>query len=98
VVTYSPQDGREAEVEKLIKTHFATLLRLRLVTGDPHVTYRDADKDGKPIFVDILTWKSHAAPDSVPPEVQAIWQKMENAVSRRGDRRGIEFHEVQRLQ
>lgn len=97
VVTYSPAAGKEAEVSKLIARHWATLVRLRLVTRDAHVTYRDKDAGGKPIFVDLLTWKSHAAPDSAPPEVEKIWSAMEAAVEKRGERRGIEFHEVERL-
>lgn len=97
VVIYSPRAGKEAEVDKLIRTHFATLKRLRLVTADPHVTYRDKDEGGRPIFVDILTWKSHAAPDDVPPEVQTIWTAMEAACEKRDGRRGIAFHEVERL-
>jgi hypothetical protein len=97
VVTYSPQPGKEPAVEKLIRDHWAAVVRLHLVTGDPHLLYRDVDKDGLPIFVDILTWKSHAAPDNAPPEIEAIWAKMEAAVVKRGERRGIEFHEVQRL-
>jgi len=97
VVIYSPKAGKEADVENLIRRHFATIQRLRLVTADPHVTYRDKDETGKPILVDILTWKSHAAPDSVPAEVETIWAAMEAACEKRDARRGIAFHEVERL-
>jgi len=94
VVTYSPKPGREAEVERLIGEHFATVQRLGLITADPHVTYRDNDEGGKPILVDILTWKGHEIPDDAPAEVRAIWKSMEGAVETRGKRRGIALHEV----
>ena len=97
VVVYSPQAGKEAAVDDLIRLHFATVRKLRLVTADPHVTYRDKDAGGRPIFVDILTWKSHAAPDDAPAEVRAIWVKMEAACEKRDGRRGIDFHEVDLL-
>jgi hypothetical protein len=97
VVTYAPQPGKESEVEGLIRGHFATIARLRLATKDPHITYRDKDAAGRTIFVDILTWKSHATPDAAPPEVEAIWAQMEAAVEKRDGRRGIEIREVERL-
>jgi len=97
VVTYSPRDGKEADVEKLIRKHWATLVRLKLVTSDPHLLYRDKDKDGLPVLVDVLTWKTHGTPDNAPAEVEAIWSQMEAACGKRGDRAGIEFHEVERL-
>jgi hypothetical protein len=97
VVTYAPRPGKESEVEGLIRGHFATVTRLRLATGDPHITYRDKDAAGRTIFVDIFTWKSHAAPDGAPPEVAAIWAKMEAAVEKRDGHRGIEIREVERL-
>jgi hypothetical protein len=85
VVTYVPQPGKAAEVQQLILEHWATLKRLDLVTADPHLLYRDGDK-----FVDVLTWKSGDIPDNAPPDVLAIWKKMNAAVVKDG----IQFHEV----
>jgi hypothetical protein len=97
VVTYAPKPGTEADNEALVRAHFATVTKLHLVTRDAHVTYRDKDAAGRPIVVDILTWKNHAIPDNAPAELLAIWTKMEAACEKRDGHVGIAIREVQLL-
>jgi hypothetical protein len=91
LVTYRPQVGSAEKLEQLIARHGATLQRLGLITADPHLTFRAADDAGKPILLDLLTWKDDAIPDNAPAEVTAIWDEMQKLVEKRDGRRGIEI-------
>src|SRR5262245_24933492 len=62
IVTYRAKTGKEAQLEKAIQNHWATIKRLGMVTGDLHMLFRGEDEPGKTMFVNILTWKDHAAP------------------------------------
>jgi hypothetical protein len=98
LVTYRPQAGNAEKLEQLIARHGATLKRLGLVTADPHLTYRAADSSGKPIVLDLLTWKDDAIPDDAPAEVRAIWGEMQKLVEKRDGRPGIEILIVKPVQ
>ena len=91
LVTYRPQAGNAEKLEQLIARHGATLQRLALVTSDPHLTFRASDSSGKPILLDLLTWKDDAIPDNAPAEVSAIWAEMQKLVEKRDGRPGIEI-------
>jgi len=93
VVTYRVRPGKEDDVARAIAEHWATVRRLGLVLPWPHLTLRGADENGAPIFLDVLAWKDHDAPDSAPAEVRAIWDRLEALCEKRGGRRGIEFPE-----
>jgi hypothetical protein len=94
VVTYRPKAGKEAELEALIQRHWKTISGLGMVLPEPHLLFRGQDGNGATFFVNIITWKTHAAPDSASPEVEAIWTAMQADIERRDCRRGIEFDEV----
>ncbi|HZF09004.1 MAG TPA: hypothetical protein VFE33_09465 [Thermoanaerobaculia bacterium] len=94
LVTYRPQAGNAEKLEQLIARHGATLQRLALVTSDPHLTFRANDSSGKPIVIDLLTWKDDAIPDNAPAEVRAIWDEMQKLVEKRDGRPGIEILNV----
>ncbi len=93
--TFRPQAGKEDELLKTMNQNWATLRRLGLVLAEPHLMLRGKDDSGKTIFVEILTWRDHEAPDHVPPEVQAIWKQLQTLVEDRGGHRGIEFPEFE---
>ncbi len=74
-----------------------TIQRLGMVLPEPHLLYRGQDAKGSTFLVNIITWKSHDAPDTAPAEVTAIWKAMEQNVEKRDCRRGIEFDEVSEI-
>ena len=94
LVTYRPIAGKEDATQDLIQRHWETIKRLGLVTGDPHQLYRASDAARHAYFVDILTWKSHEAPDTAPTEVRAIWKEMRAAVEDKPGLPGIDIVEI----
>jgi hypothetical protein len=93
LVTHRVREGKEAAYARVLAREWSTLRRLGLVLERPHVVLSGVDESGRPIFVELLTWKDHDAPDNVPPEVEQIWNEMETLVERRLGHRGIEFPE-----
>jgi len=87
--------GKEDELARVMARAWAAYRKFDLVLPQTHLLMRGVDGAGRPFFVEILTWKSHDAPDHVPPEVQKIWAEMEGLCEKRDGRRGIEFYEVQ---
>ena len=94
MATFRAAPGKEDQLEKVIRRHWATVRRLGLVSGDLHLLFRSEDEPGKAMFVHIFTWKSHSVPDDAPPEVEKIWDEMTPLVEKRGGHRGIEFPEM----
>lgn len=90
MVTYRPQAGKEKELEAILSDQRALLAKMNLTAPKtPHLLMRD----GK-AYVEVFTWKSHATPDNAPPELLAIWKRLNAAVEKTN---GLEFHEVQPL-
>lgn len=95
VVTYHVREGKEAEMEKLMREdHWPLLKRLALVRDTPHVLLRGKESGGKPYLREILTWRDHDTPDNAPPEVEAVWKRMYEFVEKRGSAPAIEIEEV----
>jgi hypothetical protein len=93
--TLRARAGNEAELQKALIEEWATLRRLGLVLTDPHVLLKGQDESGKTIFVEVLTWRDHDAPDHAPAEVEAIWKHLESLCEPRLGHRGIEFPEFE---
>lgn len=93
LVTHRVREGKEAEYAKILAREWSTLRRLGLVLERPHVVLSGTDESGKPIFVEVLSWKDHDTPDNVPAEVGEIWKQLETLVEKRGAHKGIEFPE-----
>lgn len=91
--TFRPRAGQEDELLRTMNQNWSTLRKLELVLPEPHLILRGKDDSAKTIFVEILTWRDHQAPDQAPPEVQAIWKHMQTLVEDRAGHRGIEFPE-----
>lgn len=89
------KSGKEDELRKTLAQEWTTLRKLSLVLADPHVLLKGKDDSGKPIFVEVFTWRDHDAPDHVPPEVQTIWTHMQSLVEARDGHKGIEFPEFE---
>jgi hypothetical protein len=94
MVTLRPKAGAEAELARIVASHWAAARRLDLVHGEPHVTLRTRDADGRPVFVDIFTWRDASVPDNAPAEIRTIWNAMNAAVESRAGRPGLEIAEV----
>ena len=93
LVTHRVQVGKEAEYAKFLELEWSTLRRLGMVLERPHVVLRGTDESGRTIFVEVLTWKDHDAPDNAPPEVEQFWKDLEARAEKRLGHRGIEFPE-----
>ena len=98
VVTFHVREGKEAEMEKLLREeHWPLLRRLSLVRESPHVLIRGKEVGDKPYFREVLTWRDHDTPDNAPPEVEAVWKRMYDFVEKRGSASAIEIEEVDLL-
>jgi hypothetical protein len=98
VVTFHVREGKEAEMEKLLREdHWPLLRRLSLVREAPHVLVRGKEAGDKPVLREILTWRDHDTPDNAPPEVEAVWKRMYDFVEKRGSAPAIEIEEVELL-
>lgn len=78
MVTAKAKPGHEAQLESVLKKHWATIKRLDLVTTDEHQLFRS---DGG-VYIDIFTWKSGAIPDNPPAEVLGVWKEMNDAAAK----------------
>ncbi len=95
MVAFYPQAGKADEVEALIWEEWETNRRLGLVANNVHHLYRGQSETGQTVLYDMFTWKDHATPDHAPPEVKAIWRKMNAAVEKRNGQPAIEIVEVE---
>ena len=96
-VTYHVQQGKLDEFLAVLKEHYPACRKLGLVLAQPHIILSGKEDGGKPVVIEILTWKDGDAPDSVPehhPEVKKIWDRLNALVEKRGDKRGIEIDEM----
>jgi hypothetical protein len=87
---------KPAEIDAFLKMmpEYWTALRERnMVIPAPHVLLR-GEENGKPIVVEILSWRAHGVPDDVPPAIQAYWDRMNAMVEARDGHKGIEFPEM----
>jgi hypothetical protein len=90
-VTYRFSPASEAALHATIDEHWATLVRLNLVTGE-HAIYRGSNS-----FLEIFTWRDDSIPDNAPAEVRAIWRRMNTLVDSSGGKSGLEISAVERV-
>ena len=76
--TYRVKDGKEADFLRLLEKHWPTLRNVGLATDEPAQVFRSKDKAGKPVFIEMFSWKDAAAPDVAhqTPEVMSVWEPM----------------------
>ena len=91
MITFRAKAGADADLARVIASHWATAQRLHLVLDTPHLTLRASD--GKQ-FVEILTWKDGSVPDDAPAEIRAIWDEMNRLVEPRGGAAGLTIDRV----
>jgi hypothetical protein len=78
---------------KLMPEYWAALRSQNLVLAEPHILLR-GEENGKPIVVEVFSWKNHDVPEHVPPAIQAYWDKINKMVEDRDGHNGIEFPEM----
>src|SRR5947207_748994 len=96
-VTYHVQPKKLDEFLGVLKQHHPACLKLGLVRAEPHLILSGKEDGGKPVVIEILTWKDSDAPDSVPghhPDIKKIWDRLNALVEKRGERPGIDIEEM----
>jgi hypothetical protein len=100
VCLYRVAPGNEGAFTAVLARHWPTLHSLGLVTAARPVHYRGKESDGRPLFVEIFTWKDAASVEIAHehPAVMAVWEPMGKLTESRGGRPAMEFPHVQPLQ
>src|SRR5437899_12917897 len=97
-VTYHVQTGKLEEFLSVLKQHHPACRKLGLVLAEPHLILSGKEDEGKPVVIEILTWKDGDAPDSVPkhhPDIKKIWDRLNALVEKRGEKPGIDIDEME---
>jgi hypothetical protein len=96
--TYRVPAAAEKAFVKLLKAHWPTLRRLKLVGPAKPVILRAAEKAG-PVYIEIFDWASMAAVDAAhhAPEVAAIWDGMGRLCRPRAGKPPMEFPHFDRV-
>ena len=73
IAAYSPREGREKDLQALIREHVPTLRRLRLATDRPVIAMRAGDGT----VLEIFEWASQAAIEAAhaEPAVLELWER-----------------------
>jgi hypothetical protein len=71
---YKPNEGKETELQEILKDHIPTLKDLELITDRAPATLRA--KDGT--IIEVFEWKSHDAVETAHkhPAIGQLWGKM----------------------
>ena len=96
-VTYHVQPGKLDEFLSVLKRHHPACRKLGLVLAEPHLILSGKEDGGKPVVIEILTWKDSDAPDSVPghhPDIKKIWDRLNALVEKRREKPGIDIDEM----
>src|SRR3989475_9900899 len=96
-VTYHVQPGKLEEFLSGLKQHHPACRKLGLVLAKPHLILSGKEDGGKPVVIEILTWKDSEALDSVPGhhlEIKKIWDRLNALVEKRGEKPGIDIDEM----
>lgn len=93
MATYRVKPAQIDAFLRMMPDYWAALRERDMVIPSPHVLLR-GEENGKPIVVEVLSWKAHGIPDDVPPEIQAYWDRMNAMVEARDGHKGIEFPEM----
>jgi hypothetical protein len=78
---------------QLMPKYRAALRENNLVTAEPYLLLQ-GEEDGKPLVVEVFSWRNHEIPEHVPPEIQVYWNRINTMVEDRKSHKGIEFPEM----
>jgi hypothetical protein len=93
-VTYHVRPGKLGDFLQVLGRHFPAGRRAGIVLAEPHVILSGKEEGGKPVVIEVLTWRDADDPDEVAekhPEIRKIWDGMNALVEKRGGRPGIEI-------
>src|SRR5215470_12775092 len=85
-VTYHVVPGKLDEFLAVLRQHFPACRKAGLVLAEPHLILSGKEDGGKPVVIEILTWRDEDAPDSVPehyPEIKKIWNGLNEPTKKR---------------
>ena len=97
-VTYHVQPGKLDDFLAVLRQHFPACRKAGLVLAEPHLILSGKEDGGKPVVIEILTWRDEDAPDSVPehyPEIKKIWDGLNALVEKRDGDPGIEIDQME---
>lgn len=90
LATFRVKPDQLAAFLAMMPEYWKALRELGLVDTEPHLLLQ-GEEDGKPIVVQVFTWKSEDTPDNAPPTIRQYWDRMNAMVEKRNGKPGIEF-------
>jgi hypothetical protein len=93
-VTYHVRPGKLDALLAVVAEQFPAGRRVGIMLAGPHVVLAGKEDGGKPVVVEIFTWRDGDDADDVAtkyPEIMALWKRMGDLVEKRGGRPGIEI-------
>ena len=93
-VTYHVQPGKLDDFLGVLVRHYPAGRRAGIVLAEPHVVLSGKEDGGKPVVIEILTWRDADDPDEVStkhPEIFQIWDGLNALVEKRAGKPGIEI-------
>jgi hypothetical protein len=94
VATFYLKPDKVEDFFKMMPQYWQLLRKLDLVEPEPALLLRGEDAGGKPIAMQIFTWKHSSTPDNAPPAMQKYWDQMNTMVEKRDGHEGIAFPEM----
>jgi hypothetical protein len=94
VATFYLRPEKVDDFFKMMPEYWQLLRKLDLVEPEPGLLLRGEDSTGKPIAMQVFTWKHSSTPDNAPPDVQKYWNQINDMVEKRDGHQGIEFPEM----
>jgi len=95
MVTYRVKPGAEKKFEALLRIHWPTLNRMKLVKNEPSVVFR-GEWHRRTFYVEIFSWLNADAVSHAHhlPEVMKVWEPMAALVEKWRGRSAMEFTPV----
>ena len=93
-VTYHVQAGKLDALLEVVARQFPAGRRAGIMLAEPHLVLAGKEDGGKPVVVEIFTWRDGDDADDVStkyPEIMALWKRMGTLVEKRGGQPGIEI-------
>ena len=93
-VIYHVQPGRLDELLDVVARQYPAGRRAGIMLAEPHLVLSGREDGGRPVVIEILTWRDGDDADDVStkyPEIKALWDRMAALVEKRGGKPGIEI-------
>ncbi len=93
-VTYHVQPGKLGELLDVVARQFPAGRKAGIMLADPHVVLSGKEDGGKPVVIEIFTWRDGEDADEVStkyPEIKALWDRMPALLEKRGGKPAIEI-------